>query len=193
MADEYIEYDFDPHNLPQALLTAIGFVATCAAQTEQVVEAAIGGCLGLDSEYGASVTTHMAMPLRFSVLRSVAEIKINNLDDLDELDRLLDEIDAAFVARNEILHHLWARNPTNNDLVLTKETARSRYEIESVPMTVDQVKITGERIYKAGIDLMAFLIRISLVPSPPPIRPRHHKSKAARKKRREAMLKRGGA
>jgi hypothetical protein len=59
-------YDFDPRNLPQDLLAAIGLMTTSAAHTESCVDEAIAGCLGVDYEYGQAVTTHMTMPLRFS-------------------------------------------------------------------------------------------------------------------------------
>jgi len=32
------EYDFDPRNLPQDLLAAIGLMTTSAAQTESIVD-----------------------------------------------------------------------------------------------------------------------------------------------------------
>jgi hypothetical protein len=70
------EYDFDPRNLPRDLLAAIGLMTSSAAQNEHCVEAAIAGCLGVDVEYGSAVTTHMTAPLRNSVLRSVAEIRM---------------------------------------------------------------------------------------------------------------------
>jgi len=54
-------YDFDPHNLPQELLAAIGLALTSYAQTERLIQDAIAGCLGIDVEYGAAVTIHMAI------------------------------------------------------------------------------------------------------------------------------------
>src|SRR5262245_39382817 len=75
----YKEYDFDPQNLSHDLLAAIGLMTACAAQTEFCVEVGIAGCLGVDAEYGQAVTAHMAMPLRFSVLKSAAEIRIDDL------------------------------------------------------------------------------------------------------------------
>jgi hypothetical protein len=81
--------DFDPRNLPQDLLAAIGRMTTSAAHTESCVDEAIAGCLGIDYEYGQAVTTHMTMPLRFDVLRSAAELRI---DDLDALDSAVDDL-----------------------------------------------------------------------------------------------------
>ena len=85
-------YDFDPRNLPKDTLAAIGLCVACSAQAESTLEMAIGACLGLDYEYSLTVTTHMAMPLRFDILRAAAEIRLNDLDDLDLLDNILDNL-----------------------------------------------------------------------------------------------------
>jgi hypothetical protein len=86
-------YDFDPRNLPERLKIAIGLAITSFSQTEQFIQHAIAGCCGIDIEYGKAITLHMTMPLRFSVLRSVAELRIDDLDTLDELDYHLERIE----------------------------------------------------------------------------------------------------
>jgi hypothetical protein len=183
-------YDFDPRNLPQDLLVAIGLMTTSAAQTESCVDEAIAGCLGVDYVYGQAVTTHMTMPLRFSVLRSAAEIRIDDLDALDELDVLLDRIEEAFNKRNAVVHHVWCRDPETDNVVMVKETARRRVEIEAIPMSADQVRSDALFVYEAGIALLTFLKAHKLLaPFPPAPRPRWHKSKEERKKRRERKEK----
>jgi hypothetical protein len=187
-------YDFDPRNLPQDLLAAIGLMTASAAQTEICVQAGIAGCLGVDIEYGKAVTTHMAAPLRDSVLRAAAEIRINDLDALDELDQLLDAINDGYIKRNAIVHHSWCRDPDTGAVFTHKETSRARYESDLIPMSIDQVKSDALFVYSAGMSLYSFLMAHGLLPPfPPKDRFRGHKSKAARKKRREAKLKRGGA
>jgi hypothetical protein len=184
------EYDFDPRNLPQGLLEAIGIMTTSAAQTEGCVEDAIAGFLGVDFEYGKAVTTHMAMPLRFSVLKSTAEIRIDDVDALDALDDLIDQLEEAFDKRNAIVHHTWCRDPDTDEVFTVKETARTRVEVDLIPMSVDQVKSDALFVYQVGMDLYSFLKAHKMLPPLPTMpRPRGHKSKAARKKRREAMLR----
>jgi hypothetical protein len=180
------EYDdFDPRNLPQDLLAAIGLMTTSAAHTESCLDEAIAGCLGIDYEYGQAVTTHMTMPLRFNVLKSAAEIRINDLDALDELDDLLDRLDEAFKKRNAVAHHVWCRNPKTGDVFMVKETARQRVEIEAIPMSADQVNSDALFVYNAGIALFSFLKAHNLLPPfPTTPRPRWHKSKEERRKRR---------
>lgn len=187
-------YDFDPRNLPQELLAAIGLMTTNAAQTENVVEMAIHCFLDIDLEYGQAVTTHMAMPLRFSALRASAEIRIDDLDALDELDSVLERLETAFDKRNAIVHHCWCRDPETGETFTVKDTARTRVETSLIPMTVDHVKREALFVYDAGMALMTFLIAHGFRQKLPPLdRFRGHKSKAARKKRRETKLKRGGA
>lgn len=179
------EYDFDPRNLPHDLHAAIGLVIANASQTESVLEMAIAGCCGVDIEYGAAITTHMTIPLKFSILRSVAEIKIDDLDDLDELDKLLADIDAAFAKRNTIAHCGWCRDPETGAVFMYKEMARTRLEAELIPVAIEDIKDNATLIYDAGIALMNFLIKRKLLAPTPPFRPRGHKSKSARKQRRD--------
>ena len=108
-------------------------MTACAAQTESIVEMAIAGCLRVDSEYGRAVTTHTTMPLRFSVLRSTAEIHIDDLDALDHLDVLLETIEAAFIKRNAVVHHSWCRDPLTDAVFTVEETARTGSEARPNP------------------------------------------------------------
>jgi hypothetical protein len=184
------DYDFDPRNLPQDLLAAIGLMTASAAHTESCVDEAIAGCLGIDYEYGQAVTTHMTMPLRFDVLRSAAELRIDDLDALDELDGLLERLDEAFKKRNPVVHHMWCRDPKTGDMFMVKETARQRVDIEAIPMSADQVKGNALFVYETGMALFSFLKAHNLLPPfPTALRPRWHKSKEERRKHRERKAK----
>jgi hypothetical protein len=179
------EYDFDPRNLPQELLAAIGLAVASASQTESIVAEAIGGCLGIDAEYALALTTHMTLPLKFSILRSVAEIRIDDLNDLDELDALLSNVDLALGKRHAIAHDGWCKDPDTGQLLRTKTVARMRLEAEFIPVTIAGVMADAEFIHRSGLALMTFIYARNLLPHlPAQPRPRGHKSKAARKKRR---------
>jgi hypothetical protein len=175
--------DFDPNNLPKEFLQAIGLAIACGAQTESVVSMAIGGCLGVDAEYAMATTTHMTLPLKFSVLKSVAEIRIDDLDDLDELDRLLDNVDKALGKRHEVAHASWCRNEDTGELFRVKQAARTRLEVDRAPVTSKEIAVDAAMIYAAGMALMTFIGARKLLPPIPPMRPRGHKSRTARKKR----------
>lgn len=180
--------DFEPANLPAAWLSVIGLVIANAAQTESILQEAIGGCLGIDREYTGAVTAHMANPLRDSVLRSVAEIRLNDLDRLDELDDILDNIKIALDKRNAIAHCCWCRDPVNGRVYTVKQTARVRLLEDLVEMSLEKLRADADFIYKAGLELMAFLSDYSLLPAIPTApRPRDHKSRKVRKLRKAQM------
>jgi hypothetical protein len=180
--------DFGPDSLPPGILQAIGLVVAASAQTEHTVEMAIGSFLNIDVEYASALTTHMAAPLRDQVARAIAEIRIDDLDALDQLDVVLDGINTAFAKRNAIVHNTWCIGPDGR-VFTVKTTARGRVESDLIEMTIDQVKADADLIREAGLALISFMIDYDFeatFPSGP--RFRAHKSKAARKKRREAKL-----
>ena len=183
------DLDFDPRNLPPDVLQAVGLITTCCAQTEHVVEDGIAGCLKIDFEYGAAITTHMNNPLRDNVLRAVAEIKINDLDALDKLDELLDEITKALKLRNTYVHNSLCVDKETSELFTVRTDARGRVEMDVIPAIVKEIEAAAIRIYQAGTSLYRFLDHhdlLAIIPDDP--RPRQHKSRAARKKRRESFL-----
>lgn len=182
--------DFDPRNIPMRYQRAIGLVAASSAQTESMVQMAICGCLGVDAEYGWAITTHMNATMRGQVLRSVAEIRINDLDALDELDEILDAISAANLLRNDHVHNEWCIYPKTGQVFVVKMKARGRLESDLIPVSIDKIKADAQLIYDLGIQLFSFLQRHKLVANlPPPDRPRAHKSRAERKKRRKLASK----
>jgi hypothetical protein len=185
-----VTYEYDPRKLPQEALAAMGLSVACAAQTEKVVEMAIGGCLGVNAIYSTAISTHMPMPLRFHVLKAAAEIKIEDLDDLDLLDEILDKIDKAMQKRNDVAHDTWCQILKTGQLFTHKTTARGSIAAELIPMDIPTIKKDSAAIYAAGMELMGFLISKNLLPPfPPDPVPRGHKTKAARKKRRESLGK----
>jgi hypothetical protein len=186
---EPFQLDFNPYSLPREILTAIGLVIAAAGQTEDTVDQLIAGCLGVDFEYGMSITLHMTMPQRFSAARSAAEIRLDDLDALDELDELLDRAEKAFDQRNSVVHHQWCFEASTSRVFIVKESARKRIESDVIEMNAGEVEDIASEIYDVGIQLFLFARKHRLIPTlPANPRPRHHKSRAARKKRREAML-----
>ena|SRR6266850_631902 len=132
----------------------------------------------------------MNAPLRDNILRSVAEIRIDSLDDLDELDVLLDEIKVAFSKRNKYLHNSWCRHPATGNCYTQTVESRGSLDAALTPVSAGEITAAAMFIYDAGMKLMGFLMHRNLIsPFPPAPRQRTHKSKAARKKRRETLLK----
>src|SRR6476660_3708042 len=133
-------FDYSPYNLPSEILRGIGLMIACSAQTEDIFESAVAGCLGLDLELGYAVTTHMPMPLRISILRTAAEIRIDALDALDELDELIDLIQVAFDKRNAVAHQQWCRDPDTNATYTIKHTARTSLKADLLPMSIGELE-----------------------------------------------------
>lgn len=180
------QYDFNPYNLRPDILQAIGLLIACSGQTEDIFESAVAGCLGLDIEYGLAVTTHMSMPLRVSVLKSAAEIRIDDLDALDELDDIIEVIEEAFSKRNAVAHNQLCRDPETEEVFSVKEVARISVQADLHSLSVDQIRNDALFVYEAGITLFRFLKTHGLNPNfPAEPRPRGHKSRAARKARRK--------
>jgi hypothetical protein len=106
------------------------------------------------------------------------------------LDALLANISKAMLTRNEVAHNAWCMNSTTKELFAEKTSARGSLEIELIPMSISKIRQDATGIYVAGIELMQFLMDRDLVPPLPTGRfDRAHKTKAARKKRRELLGK----
>ena len=136
-----------------------------------------------------AVTTHMPVPLKFSILRSAAEIRLSDLDALDELDNLLDTLKSALEKRNDAAYSSYCRHPSGS-VHRVEETARVRLEAQYVPTTIKSVQEDARAIHQAALALMTFLMRHGLLPLiPMKARPRGHKSKAARKQRKAQLKK----
>ncbi|MEC5324956.1 hypothetical protein [Aurantimonas sp. A3-2-R12] len=183
------DLDYDPRNIPPEYLQAIGLVAACAAQTESSIEMAIMGCLGVESQYGMALTTHMSAPLRDDALRAVAEIRIDDLDALDELDRILDHIKTAMQKRHSTVHNQWGYSAEKGTVYTTHITARGTVKGDLIPMKLEDIHDDALAIYSAGIELVRFLLAFDLMPHIGPNASRFHKTKVARKKRRAAREK----
>lgn len=185
-----IEFDFDPLKLTADILEALGLIVAASAQTESIIEMAICGCLKVSAMYGPPITAHMNGPLRDNVLRSVAQITIDNLDDLDELDQLLDNINTAIAKRNLYVHNSIGRDKATTDkFYIAKIESRGELDTAAIPVSAQQIKDDANAILQSGLRLMDFLMaRDLLAKFPATIPEREHKSKAARKKRRKELL-----
>jgi hypothetical protein len=185
MADFKV-YDWNPYSLPRELLEAIGLVGAAFAQSEEIVQDAIAGCAGLDIEYGLAFTTHLSMPMRIDILRAVAEIRIDDLDALDELDEHLAQFEAAAKKRNDCVHNRWCIDPATGHIFRAKHSARGSVKVELIPTTVEQIRADAKFIYEVGMNLFVFLKLHGFAPDIANRPSRAHKTKAARKRRRES-------
>jgi hypothetical protein len=159
--------DFEPAHLPHDHLAAIGLMSAAASSTDSIVEMAIAGMLGIDGEQGYAVTAHMSAPLRASVLKSAAEIALTDARALDWLDEIMRAIKDAASDRNDIVHGSWCVRPSNGEVLLVQQEARTHVIISSRPVTVDEIKRKAIALYDAGMDLMRFLMAVNRLPALP--------------------------
>lgn len=177
--------DFDPQNLPQEHLAAIGLMSAAASSADGIVEMAIAGMLGIDGEQGYAVTAHMSAPLRASVLKSAAEIVLTSPSALDDLDKLLAAIKQAADDRNAFVHGSWCVRPSDGEVLLVRQEARTHVEISSRPVTVDEIKLKAVALHHAGLDLMEFIMAVDKLPLIPRKRERGINTPKARKASRK--------
>jgi hypothetical protein len=156
-------YDFDPRNLPNEFHAAVGLAVTSWLQTESVVTAAVAGVLGIDAVLGLAVTTHISMPLRLSVLRSVSELRLKPAQQASLEDRIGD-VETAHRKRNALVHHQWGYDPDFKQYFVIAEKAAEELEPELQPKTLEQIQEDAEFIYDSGMGLMTFLIMTDLLP-----------------------------
>lgn len=165
-------YDFDPRNLPNEFHAAIGLAVTSWLQTESVLTAAVSGVLGIDAVVGTAVTTHMSMPLRLGVLRSVSKLRLKAQQQTSLEDKIGD-VELAHQKRNALVHHQWGYDSASDEYFVISEKDTEDLAPDLQPKTLQQVQDDAEFIYDSGMGLMTFLIMTDLLP---PLRHRHNAS-----------------
>jgi hypothetical protein len=184
MDRKFRNLDFDPRNLPREYHEAIGLACACFAQTEDHVQLAIAGLLGVDAETGWAVTTHMTGPLRESVLKSLTDIKFDDLAEVEKFDKLMADVDDATNRRNRLVHHMWCVDEDTGEVFQQRTQARTRVNVELTPISIEAIQADAKVIYDAGIELLRFLLAKNLVPAlPSRTRQRYDKRKAIKRKR----------
>lgn len=179
-------YDFDPRNIPDDYLRAIGLMAMSSAQTESVVGEFIASVLRLDYAEAVALTTHMSAPLKDQICRAVYELNAPSVAAIDELDEILDEIKAASDARNVVVHNSLIRDPDTNEILSYRASARGSIMVSLQPVSVTQIEKDARRIYEAGMALMSYMVTRGLAPRDRsrPIREPLDRKKTAREKRK---------
>lgn len=192
VAVDYIEYDYDPMNLPQDVLQAIGLVIACAADAESGLDEAIAGLIGTDYERGKAISSHMNMPVKFGAVRSLAQTRFSGVLELDAINGILGELERSLAARNRYAHGVWATQKHDKTPVLIESKARNGVEVNVRIVDVAEVIEIAKGIKAASLSLVSFLNGANFVPDFPPIdRPRGHYGKKARTAHRNQSLNTG--
>lgn len=152
-----IIYDFDPNNIPDDYLRAVGRIIQCAAHAEDSVRTAIGVFLKIDNIETLALTTQMSNPLMDQILRAVAELNAANARMVDDLDDILDTISAGLVQRNAAAHKSLCRNPQNGEVLMWREKVKGSVELELKPITVDDLNGVADLLLEASNELTQFV------------------------------------
>ena len=178
--------DFTPANIPPEYLKAIGELVVASAFLDAQIQAAIHGLARMDTEYGTALTIHMTGPNRLSALESVAEITLEDMNKLLELEDLIEEARVSSSRRAGYVHASWCRNPDTNEVYAVREAARTGLEIKiSKPRVTDIVR-EARTTSELGLRVFLFVHEVGMLPAIPSPRPRGHKVKRKRKEARKA-------
>ena len=183
-----IIYDFDPQNLPDDYLRAIGLVVVAATETENVMRDFIGAMLNIDNVDSIALCTPMPFPLKNQIIRTLNELKAPKASELDELDDIFDRIEAAIQKRNSIAHSSFPIHPETKQVYRYKEKARGALSAEMVEVTVEELIGIAKEINESGLLLMEFMMKRGLGPQhrTEPLREPISRGKKAREGRRAA-------
>ncbi|MCM2343490.1 MAG: hypothetical protein NDJ24_02925 [Alphaproteobacteria bacterium] len=155
---QFVVYDFDPHNLPPEYLRAIGLVVASSAQTEHVLQDFIGALLGIDNIQTVALTSQMSFPLKNDIIGALAELDAPNINELDKIDDLLEAASKAMDKRNIVAHNNFMRNPDTGQVYSHRLRAKGSIKLDLKPISVVEIQQIAEEIYKAGMDIMSFMI-----------------------------------
>jgi hypothetical protein len=157
-------FDFNPFNLPPEYLRAVGLVSAAASATEWIVGELIGGLLGIDAFATRALTSHMAVPLRDNIARSLVELKAEFIDQIDDLDDLLDAVDAAFDLRNTILHNSIIIERATGQVFSYRISSRGNLKGSLQPISAEAIEQDAAAIHDAGLKLYAFMMERDWLP-----------------------------
>ena len=180
-------YDFNPHNLPDDYLKAIGLVVVAATETEAVMRNFIGAMLGIDNIDSLALCTQMPFNLKSQITRTLNELKAPNASELDKLDEILDRIEAAMQHRNAIAHSSFPIHPETGQVYRFKEKARGALSADMVEVKAEEITEFAKEIHGAGLALQEFMMQRELQPQlrEEPLREPLVRSSKARANRRE--------
>lgn len=159
MAD-YPIYDFDPRNIPQDFLAAIGFVSVTWEQTQSVIDAAIEKLAGIpDMRLGACITTHMTGPQRIQALKTLSKLRFGP-DAFLAFEVLVKRLNDAAKARNDVVHGRWQLDC--DGVGTAKITARSELDAAVTFRSAQSIAAIGHEIFDVGECIIYFFRGIKM-------------------------------
>ena len=184
MSDPII-YDFNPNNLPEEYLRAIGLITAASAQTEAILQEFMGALLKIDNIQNIALTTHMSIPLMIDIIKTLAEIEAPNINEIDKIDELIETAKEAIDKRNTVAHNALVTHPDTGEVLVHRLSARGSVKLELRAITVSEIEKDAAAIYEAGVAITDFMITRGLDPitRTKPLNPPVKRGKKARSER----------
>lgn len=181
-----IVYDFNPNNLPDDFLKAIGLVIASASHTEQIMREFLGIMLGVDNIETEALGTHMSFPMKDDMIRAVVELNAPTASDVDQIDDILDDIREAMQLRNAVAHNEFAIHPETHEILSLRVKARGSLQTEFKAVTAEELNEIAAKVYSTGMALMEFMMAKGIGPRvrTAPLREPLNRKKKYREQRR---------
>jgi hypothetical protein len=160
---QHMRFDFDPRKIPETYILAVGKVSINWTQTENIIDDAIAGVARLNSMHGWAITAHMNFPMKCDALMSLAELLLNG-EDHESLRLTIARVKILAESRNRYVHGYWATHEDTGAVYLTAIKARGKLKADYTTVALADIEATAASIYKAGMDIMNFLMLRDLLP-----------------------------
>ncbi len=160
--------------LSKPALEALGRVTYESGHLEHRIQTSIWGLLGLDTDTGRIITTHLTTPIRLHMLRALAHEKFDGAFRERLLKRVLKRVETAQTKRNTLVHGYLALREGPKTLALTIK-ARGRLTVEGVIYTAKKINDLADELATATNLLTLFANRYIWLPESLQQRPSHKK------------------
>lgn len=147
-------------------LQAIGMVAVEWSYLEHIIDDSIWQYAKIDDDIGRCFTTHMSVPMRIDVLKSLFFEHFGNSEKYKALSKIAKDIkDTVSPLRNKIVHSPWLEPENNQDAAqYLSVSARGQLKTTVLPMDVAEIRQAAETIEDYGNRLVYF---VDTNPPPP--------------------------
>lgn len=150
------DYTFNLPVRPEQL-QAIGMVACEWSYLESIVEAAIWNLAGLHDDAGASITTHLGMPLRLDILMTLFRLHRDDGGEADRLDKMCEHIRHKLSPkRGAAIHTLWVEGDHGSPMTYSVR-ARGKLEHEKKGRPAAEIREVAALIAAQSAMLQEFL------------------------------------
>jgi hypothetical protein len=146
--------------VPDEYLTAIGRVCVQWGALEGMIEISIIKLANLDlyDPRALILTSHLSVPLRLDILKSlVQELRIN-YPQLSRFDEIAPRLAQAQSARNRIIHGRWSLHPETGEVTVSRATARGTLKTKIEPVSLSDLEKIAKNIEAVSIDLYQMIV-----------------------------------